>query len=312
MLQFSPRSLSPWLLVFSTGVCIAVGVAAAATQQAPEDASTEVDAVVVDKDGRPVRGLQATDFRVKEDGRVVALTSASEVSAAGIDGPADGRTVVLLLDDYSVSLNATTVMQNIARLFVSYARRFDTVAVVRLTQRDDEASGGLPAALERIASYRPGSMSVFGRDMTDDTLLTVARVARELEPVRHRRKALVCIGSRNVCDPYFPAPELSLLWQSWRDAISAAARANASVYVVSPSGLAGRIDLGGGLVDNTGGGEFVRSNDFARDARMIWDEAGHYYLLRYSPANRRRELHAISVSVRRSGLLVHARLGRGD
>src|SRR5580704_11858891 len=102
------------------------------------------------------------------------------------------------------------------------------------------------------------SVSFFGWDMRDDALQTVARVARQLQPVVHRRKVLVCIGNRDTCDPYFEVPENSILWPSWRDALSAAARANASVYAVSPAGVESRFDLGYGLVDNSGGGDFAR------------------------------------------------------
>jgi hypothetical protein len=112
---------------------------------------------------------------------------------------------------------------------------------------------------------------------------------------------LVCIGNRDVCDPYFERPETSLLWDSWRDALGAAARAVES-----------RIDLGDGLVEDSGGGDFSRSNDFRRAARMIWDEAGHYYLLGYAPTARPRDVHTIDVSVRRPGLHVRARRRRGD
>jgi VWFA-related protein len=278
----------------------------------PRTTFVELDAVVLDKNDRPVRGLQQGDFQVKEDGRSVTVTSFNEVSAAGIAGQADGRSVVLLLDDNAVSLSATSIMQSIARLFMSYARPADTIAVVRLTHRDDEVAGDLQGALDRIAEYRPGSLSFFGRDMRDDALQTVARVSRQLLPVVHRRKVLVCIGNRDVCDPYFLMPENSLLWNSWRDALGAAARANASVYALSPAGVESRIDLGDGLVENSGGGDFARSNDFRRAAGMIWDEAGHYYLLGYTPTSRPRELHSIDVSIRRSGLRVRARRRRGD
>jgi hypothetical protein len=84
------------------------------------------------------------------------------------------------------------------------------------------------------------------------------------------------------------------------------------VYAVSPAGVESRIDLGDGLVENSGGGDFARSNDFRRAAGMIWDEAGHYYLLGYTPTARSRDLHTIDVSVRRSGLHVRARRRRGD
>jgi hypothetical protein len=81
---------------------------------------------------------------------------------------------------------------------------------------------------------------------------------------------------------------------------------------VNPSGVNSRVDLGGGLDENTGGTDFVRSNDFRRSAEMIWNEAGHYYLLGYTPTAPQRELHTIDVSVRRSRLHVRARRRRGD
>jgi len=43
----------------------------------------------------------------------------------------------------------------------------------------------------------------------------------------------------------------------------------------------------------------------------IWSEAGHYYLLGYSPALSKRELHRIQVSVGRQGVRARARRSRG-
>jgi hypothetical protein len=84
------------------------------------------------------------------------------------------------------------------------------------------------------------------------------------------------------------------------------------VYVVDPAGLEGRFDLGGGLVEHTGGAAFVKSNTFERAVDLIWREAGHYSLLGYSPTAVPRELHSIDVKVTRPGLRVHARESRGD
>jgi VWFA-related protein len=300
-------------LLTAAGVCVAISLVTGAKPSAdPRTTFVELDVVVLDKNDRPVKGVRQEDFQVKEDGRSVAITSFTEVDAAGIAGLVDSRSVVLLLDDNAVPLSATLIVQNIAKLFMSAARPADTVAVIRLTHREDETAGGLRAALDRIDEYHAGSLSFFGREMRDDSLQTVARVARQLLPVEHRRKALVCIGNRDVCDPYFLMPENSLLWNSWRDALSAAARANASVYAVSPAGVESRIDLGDGLVENSGGGDFARSNDFQRAARMIWDEAGHYYLLGYTPTARPRDLHTIDVSIRRPGMRLRVRRRRGD
>jgi hypothetical protein len=199
-------------------ICLLALPAPARPQKAPvgRASSVELDVVVLDKEDRPVRGLQQSDFTVKEDNRPVPVTTFTEVSAAGIDGRADSRVVSLLLDDNSVSLNATTAMQNIARRFLSFARPADIVSAVRLTHREDEAAGGLPAALEAIDAYRAGSLGFFGRTMSEDAMQVVAKAARQLEPIEHKRKVLVCIGSREVCDPYFEVPENSLLWNSWR------------------------------------------------------------------------------------------------
>jgi VWFA-related protein len=302
-----------WLVLAAT--CV-LTLNAGGTQTVSPDTgaapSVELDVVVLGADERPLRHLQQRDFQIKEDGRPVTLTGFREVSVAGISGRDDSRSVVLLLDDNSVPLIATTIMQNIAKLFLSFARPSDTISVIRLTHREDEAAGGLPSALERIDEYHTGSLSYFGRDMRDDALMTVARVSKELEPFEHQRKALVCIGAREVCDPYLLQPEDSLLWGSWRDALVATARANASVYAVSPAGVGGRLDLGGGFADNTGGGVFARSNDLERQARLIWDEASHYYLVRYTPSRQHRAIHKISVSVRAPHRVVRARRARGD
>ena len=310
----SMASMARLALLAVAGTCVLALPTIAGPKQftRARTAFVELDAVVVDRNGRPVEGLQQGDFQVKEDGHPVAVTSFREVSAAGISGQSDARSVVLLLDDNAVPPNATTIVQNIASLFVSFARPADSIAVVRLTHREDEVAGGIPGALERIAEYRAGSLSFFGRNIMDDLLQTVTRVAHQVERIDHRHKVLVCIGARSVCDPYLQVPENSMLWTSWRDALSATARANASVYVVSPAGVAGGFDLGGGLVETTGGGAFVGSNDFERDARMIWNEAGHYYLLGYTPTASRRDLHTIDVSIRRSGLHTRARQRRGD
>jgi hypothetical protein len=220
--------------------------------------------------------------------------------------------MVLLLDDTGVGPTGTTIVQNIARLFVSRVRPADTIAVVRLTHHDDEAIAPQQIALAVIDEYRAKSVPYFGRETIEESLQALTRISKQLEPVEHRRKAVVCVGRRSLCDLYLQVPENSLLWPAWRDALIATARANVSLYVVDPAGLSGQIDLGDGLVEKTGGTDFVRSNNFERAADLIWNEAGHYYLLGYAPTSRARELHTIEVKVKRAGLQVRARQQRGD
>jgi len=295
--------------------CLVVPILLGA-EKVPSRARTdfvELDAVVAADGDRLVRGLHQTDFEIKEDGRPVTVTHFAEVSAAGISGREDRRSVVLLLDDIGLSPRATQAVQGIARLFMGRARPLDDVAVVRLSHHDDEAIGDLQEALSRIDGYRSGAFPYFWRETVENALKTVASVARQLESLdEHRRKNIVCIGARNVCDLYLQTPENAMAWSSWLDAISATARANVAVYIVDPSGLRGQLDLGGGLVDQTGGDDFVASNNFERAVDRIWDEAGHYYLLGYTPTARPRDLHTIEIKVKRAGLHARARQGRGD
>ena len=164
-----------------------------------------------------------------------------------------------MLDDTGIGPTGTIIVQNIARLFLSRVRPADAVAVVRLTHRDDEAITPLLIARERIDEYRARSVPYFGRETIEESLQALTRMSRELEPIEHRRKAVVCIGRRSLCDLYLEAPENSLVWRDWRDALSATARANVSLYVVDPAGVTGRVDLGDGLVEHTGGEDFVRA-----------------------------------------------------
>jgi hypothetical protein len=277
----------------------------------PRATFVELDALALDKDDRPVRGLQARDFAVKEDGRPVQIATFSEVSAAGISGRDDARSVVLLLDDM-LSPIATTVVRGIASRFLDRARPYDQIDVVRLTHKDDELAGRVTDALDRVGAFRGGALSYFGRSPVDDMLQTLARVSRSLQSMPHRRKVIACIGSRDVCDPFLPVPSDSLIWKSWRDAISEAAAANASLYVVDVAGVRSAIDLGMGVVDITGGEDFVRSNDFNRAAELIFEQASHYYLLGYTPVGKSRELHDIHVSIARPGVHALARQTRGD
>jgi VWFA-related protein len=301
--------------VLAAAVTCLVVPALLGAEKVPSHSRTEfveLDAVVTGDGNRLVQGLHQADFEIQEDGRPVTVTSFAEVSAAGISGRDDRRSVVLLLDDIVVSPSLTQAVRGIARLFMGRARPLDDVAVVRLSHHDDEAVGDLQEALTRIDGYRGGAFPYFWRETVENSLKTVASVAEQLESLEHRRKNVVCIGARNVCDLYLQTPENAMVWSSWLDAISATARSNVAVYVVDPSGLRGQLDLGGGLVDQTGGDDFVASNNFQRAVDRIWDEAGHYYLLGYTPTARPRKLHSIEIKVKRAGLHVRGRRSRGD
>jgi VWFA-related protein len=111
----------------------------------------DVDVVVSDKDGRPVRGLTRDDFEVLEDGKRVtveaftavdlpaappgqALAAAdrSGVSIASNDQAEEGRLLLIVMDDYHVSFDAgrAAASRAIARRLVERMGPSDQAAVI--------------------------------------------------------------------------------------------------------------------------------------------------------------------------------------
>src|SRR5262245_56940134 len=94
----------------------------------------EVDIVVVDKDGLPVRRLKTTDFVLRDRGKVQSIASFDEMSHDRGDGPAppvlprgikrdvannqdaqSGRLIVMVLDDFHIYRERTDRAKEIAR-----------------------------------------------------------------------------------------------------------------------------------------------------------------------------------------------------
>jgi VWFA-related protein len=291
---------------------LALGAAVTAQRQAPAPSAenlVELDVVVLDRNDRPVTDLRRDEFTIKEEGKPVDLRTFAPVTALGSTRPDDGRVVVLLMDDIGVPLTGTSPMQRIAPVVLAPYGQGDEVSVVRLSSRTDEAFGDFRTARDRIGGYRGGAQPFSARDTPEIMLKTIAKIARQLESIDRRRKAILCLGLPSVCDVSEPAPAgQSVFWHDWVDAITAAARANVSVYCIDPTGArGGRSVSSGGLVQRTGGRIFEHENDFAPAGEAVWREAGHYYLLGYWPAASKRELRSIDVKVTRKGVRVHAR-----
>lgn len=282
-------------------------VAAALVQGAAPD-FVELDVVALDRHGVPVTSLAATDFDVRDGGNRVRIQTFTEIAARGI-GVDEERSFVILMDDIGVPISGTTPMRLIAPVLLSPMRVADEIAVVRLSRPRDEAFGDVESARDRIDSYRGGAVPFSTRDTPEVVLGVIARIAAQLEPIEHRRKALICLGLPSVCDVRPPVAGSTASFQkAWVAAISATARTNTSVYLVDPTGLTtGSGPSGIGLVRLTGGEVFGNSNDFAAAAARIWSEAGHYYLLGYSVLSSAHEIHAVEVRTARRDIHVRAR-----
>ena len=116
----------------------------------------EVDVVVTDKAGQPVRGLTREDFEVLEDGKNVGIEAftaidlpaapagekvgsldRSAVSMASNDQAEDGRVLLIVMDDYHVSFDAGRMAASraIARRLVERMGPYDQAAVVATSGR---------------------------------------------------------------------------------------------------------------------------------------------------------------------------------
>jgi VWFA-related protein len=271
-----------------------------------------IDVVVVDRSGRPVDDLQQTDFQIREDGHPATVTSFVGPAASGDDHQTLGRSIVLILDDSGITPRLTSRVQDIAKQFVSRTGVADELSVVRLSKRQDEPVGDRKESLSRIADYTAGSVPFFGRETIETALARIAKISGGFDQLKPERRIIVAIGSPNIFDIDEPFDRgASLIWPYWVHAITAAARAHVSVYVIDPTGLTGRFrSERNGVVARTGGEEFYNRNDFSAGVQQIWQDAAHYYLVGYTAPASKKELHDISVKVDRPGLQVRARRTR--
>jgi VWFA-related protein len=137
--------------------------------------------VVLDRDGRPVRGLTKVDFTVLEDGQPQEIVSfeARDVQAAPAQ-PRDlvaehvvsnarattGRVLALVLDDLGIApLGMTDVKKAAARWLSAAADAHDEVTLVTTSgeawwsDRIDRGREDLLAVLERVKSRKPSAGS---------------------------------------------------------------------------------------------------------------------------------------------------------
>ena len=139
----------------------------------------QVDAVVVDKDGKLVTDLKAEDFKVLEDGKEQKITNFSFISLqpatpkeikapvplppARIKPEQVRRTIALIADDLGMSFESTVYARNAMKKFVDEQMQpGDLVAVIRSSagngalQQFTTDKRLLHAAIERIRWYPLG------------------------------------------------------------------------------------------------------------------------------------------------------------
>jgi VWFA-related protein len=299
------------IVAVTAGMCTLAFSGSAQKVAAPASIDlVELAVVVTDRQRQPVLDLTKQDFEVREDGKPVDITTFLTASASGSREFDQSRSMVVLLDDVMMPPSATDSVKSVAGYLVGRGSPGDDISVVRVNNRADEPYGDLEVALMRISEYEARNAPFDLIRSTEDALKLIANVSSRLEPYGRRRKAIVCIGSQRICnvmEPSRTAP--GSLRSDWIGAVRETAKANASVYALT----AGRGRLpGGGLVEATGGEVFGSRSDLTPAIEQIWNDLSRHYLIGYWPTASSRDLHSISIKVKRSGVRVLARKRRGS
>lgn len=338
----------------------------------------EIDATVTDASGAFVGDLRREDFQILEGNVPQSITAFSrvEVPIERADPPLyrpavvepdvqsnrdafSGRILLIVLDDLQTDFRRTARVRAAARQFIRrHVGANDMVAVMTTggganTAQDFTSSQSrLLAAVERFMGQKSrnemlatgeGSM----RDMTAmervmkarNTYETLRGVADFLAPVRGRRKAIVWFSEGVDYDIGNPSlPDSDVVRDAMQSAITAANRANVTVYAIDPRGIGAGLDeaieltplpdennpMGRvfdavrnsqdslrSVAEGTGGFAAVNRNDLNESFTRVIRENSSYYVLGYYPSPDRRDgrFRTVDVRVTRPGLTVSARKG---
>jgi VWFA-related protein len=237
----------------------------------------QLDVVVLDAAGKPVRNLTAADFTVIEDGRPQRLVNVEAIvvpepeapladwmrdvppDVRTNDLPLDGRLMVIVMDD-AITRDPELVepARRIGREIVNRMGPSDLAAVVFTLQNSKSQDftadrSRLLAAVERFApGFSPGS-SLEESLYREYSMQTVAKASEYLQAVEGRRKALIYVSVGvpiDWTDISTPVANLGAegvtvggresmrgLGEQLQATLAASQLANVAVYSVSPRGL---------------------------------------------------------------------------
>lgn len=251
----------------------------------------EVYATVTDREGEPVTGLTAADFRIAEDGAGQAIST----FAAG-----EFPLAVAVGLDRSFSMggrdNRLGVVKSAARTLVGALRPDDQVMIVAI---GSDTAVAAPLSADHAAALAAiDRLDAWGTTPLYDATLGALDA---IQPARGRR-ALVLLS--DGADRYSDTKAADL--------VDRARRLDVLIYPVAVGAV--RPPVFAELAAATGGRSFFVREPAALKSTMmtIARELRFQYLLGYTPSRERspdRSWHAIEVTVTRPDLRVRAREG---
>ena len=145
-----------------------------------------------------VPGLKAGRFQIFEDGRPVEI--ATFVAA---DAKAEGRFIVVVLDNLTTRAEIGFRVRDIAMKFVNRMGPSDVMSVIplnrgRATSTGDKAA--LKAAIDRFSPAFGDSVRTQGQDASQG-LRAISDLTRQVSNAPHPRKVMVFIGAASMFSP---------------------------------------------------------------------------------------------------------------
>ena len=278
---------------YAACAAVTIGLAAVTLHGLPQFSSgvsvVEVYVTVTDEKGEPVKGLQASDFQLAEDGTPQTIG----VFTAG-DFPLN---VALALDrSFSMAGERLEATKKAAHTFIDELRPSDRVRIVRIGSEFETADARTAqhAAIDQIDAW--------GTTALHDSIIQSLDLIEKDGPARGRHALLLFSDG---ADRYSKATAA--------DVLGRARTANVIVYPVAIGRE--RPELFAELASLTGGRSL-----YLKDARGIQEavkgiarELRFQYLVGYTPTRPltgdRGEWRSITVKVNRSGARVRARDG---
>ena len=309
-------------------------------QQRPkaiEDRALTLDVEVTDKDGKPVSGLKADDFKILDNQQPQSLISFHAANDASID--ADPPTQLILVIDgvntfggASETLRAF-LLENSGQLALPTSLFFLTVESASLQNAPTRDGKALLKALDKIPARVPRMDIIDRRDHSLQGLYAVA-VAESKVP---GRKLLIWIGPGWASfineDQWRKRKDDEKVFSDIVRYSTTLRQARMSVYSIDQRGIGlrpddyryknfldpvstpkqaqfGNLDLQV-LAMQTGGKVIFDSNDMTNMIHRCMDDARNAYVLRFNPpaATHADEYHSLTVEIDKPGLIAHTRTG---
>lgn len=270
----------------------------------------ELDAVAVDRQGGAVTDLKPGDIEVWLEQYRLPLESMTVLSH---EDPRRRRTIVLLLDDITITPDLLPRARNVASRFIEALEPGDQMTIATLTGGGTGSTGDrarLRQALGRFglranAPLRP-------EELAAHVLTTYTAISRQVAELPGHRRTIVGIGSGWVFDTPIPhAAGGRNLREEWTTAVRAMAFSNAALYVIDPGGVGTTRAAAGtsGMARESGGFAFLNTNDLDGAVDRIMAEAVSYYILRIAdpPFFRAAPLRKVDVRTTRRDVTIRAR-----